>query len=123
MCATTGTFPQLIHSTGIHGVGGGGGEGALSRGEECGVNESSATEEYFRVAANHQSALAPVIGGQRIPNSTVDSWELSKQTLLRHTVVKRLISSLSVQGKTYLLIYTYTYNHCAYYIYTSGIII
>ena len=61
--ATTSTFPQLNHSVGNHGMGGGGGE-------ECGVAESSAIEEYFRVVANHQSVLRPMIGGQRIQNST-----------------------------------------------------
>ena len=72
--ATTSTFPQLNHSIGIHGIGRGVGVGVgggrYQEGEECGVAESSATEEYFRVVANHQPALRPMIGGRRIPNST-----------------------------------------------------
>ena len=66
--ATASTFPQLNHSIGIHGMGGGGGGGRYQEGEECGVAESSATEEYFRVVANHLPALRPMIGGRRIPN-------------------------------------------------------
>ena len=52
-------------------MGGGGGGGRYQEGEECGVAESSATEEYFRVVANHQPALRLLIGGRRIPSSTV----------------------------------------------------
>ena len=71
LVATTSTFPQLNHSIGIHGIGRGVGvRGRYQEGEECGVAESSATEEYFRVVANHQPALRPMIGGRRIPNST-----------------------------------------------------
>ena len=67
--ATTSTFPQLNHSIGINGIEwGGGGGGRYQEGEECGVAESSATEEYFRVVANHQSTLRPMIGSRRIPN-------------------------------------------------------
>ena len=44
------------------GWGGGGGEGGRYQElEECGVAESSATEEYFRVVANHQPALRLLI--------------------------------------------------------------
>ena len=59
---------QLNHSIEFMGLGGGGGGVRYQEGEECGVAESSATEEYFRVVANHLPALRPMIGGRRIPN-------------------------------------------------------
>ena len=67
--ATASTFPRAVKSQyRIHGIGGGGGGVRYQEGEECGVAESSATEEYFRVVANHLPALRPMIGGRRIPN-------------------------------------------------------
>lgn len=35
-----------------------------------GAAESSATEDYFRVTTNNQSAPTPVNGGRRIPDAT-----------------------------------------------------
>ena len=101
------------------GLGGGGG-GRYQEGEECGVAESSATEEYFRVVANHLPALRPMIGGRRIPNSTAKQQSIhgNVQARCRHATLLSIASSddLCLQGKSYLLICTYTYNHCAYFI-------
>ena len=97
-----------------------GGGGRYQEGEECGVAESSATEEYFRVVANHLPALRTIIGGRRIPNSTAKQQSIhgNVQTRCRHATLLSIASSddLCLQGKSYLLIYTYTYNHCAYFI-------
>ena len=77
------------------GGGGGGGLGGYQEGEECGVAESSATKEYFRVVANHLSALSPMIGGRRIPNSTAKQQPIhgSRTSKMppRHTALNRLI--------------------------------
>ena len=94
--ATTSTFPQLNHSIEFQGKGGGGGGGGrYQEGEERGVAESSATEEYFRVMANHQPALRPMIGGRRIPNSTAKQQSIhgSRTSKMppRHTSMNRLI--------------------------------
>ena len=102
------------------GGGGGVGGGRYQEGEECGVAESSATEEYFQVVANHLPALRTIIGGRRIPNSTAKQQSIhgNVQARCRHATLLSIASSddLCLQGKSYLLIYTYTYNHCAYFI-------
>ena len=61
-----------------------------------------------------------MIGGRRTLNSTVkqvDSRELSSQDVgsIRCCESPHSIVCL-LQGKSYLLIYTYTYNYCAYFI-------
>ena len=47
--ANASTFPRAVKSQYRIHSGGGGGGGGYQEGEECGVAESSATKEYFRV--------------------------------------------------------------------------
>ena len=79
-------------------------------------------EEYFRVVANHQPALRPIIGGRssesRIQRKNGSRFMGAVQARCRHATLLWIASldNLYWQGKSYLLIYTYTYNHCAYFI-------